>query len=245
MTLLAIETATEICSAALVREGVLLSHRDLSERNIHSEKLLPLIDEIVKEAAMKFHDVDAIAVSIGPGSFTGLRIGLSAAKGLAMAAGLPLVPVPTLDALALEFSRKNSAANAIVCPLIDAKRDEAFFAFYSVQNSIVVLKSEYEIAPVQAIFQKAKEYSTVFFVGDGAAKMKTVSAEHDGFQFRGDVVCSAVSVALLAEKKFSELKVDEYSMLEPLYLREFVATTPRGAMPGTTHSSTQTIVHSS
>jgi tRNA threonylcarbamoyladenosine biosynthesis protein TsaB len=231
MTILAIETATDICGTALVRDHAVLSQKTLSEKNIHSEKLLPMIDEILKEAAVQFQNVNAIAVSIGPGSFTGLRIGLSAAKGLAMAASLPLILVPTLDAMALEFHRKNPDTGAVICPLIDAKRDEAFFSFYSIQNDLPFRKSDYEIASAQTIIQKAKIYPLVIFVGEGAGKIKSAASQQRDFQFRNDIVCSAVSVALLAEAKFSELKTEEYSMLEPLYLREFVTTQPKADQP--------------
>ncbi len=231
MTILAIDTATDICGTALIRDHAVLSQRALSEKNVHSEKLLPMIDELLKEAAVHFQSVNAVAVSIGPGSFTGLRIGLSAAKGLAMAAKLPLMPVPTLDALAFEFYRKNSNTDVIVCPLIDAKRDEAFFSFYSIQNNIPFRRSEYEIASAQTIIEKAGQYSSVVFVGDGVRKIQALAAPQDSFQFRSDVRCSAVSVALLAEEKFFELKSEEYSMLEPLYLREFVAAQPKADQP--------------
>ncbi|MDE3058610.1 MAG: tRNA (adenosine(37)-N6)-threonylcarbamoyltransferase complex dimerization subunit type 1 TsaB, partial [Bacteroidota bacterium] len=195
MTILAIETATDICSAALVRDRAVLAHRSLSEKNIHSEKLLPMIDEILKESALRLHDVDAVAVSIGPGSFTGLRIGLSAAKGLAMGAGISLVPVPTLDALALETLHRIPKEDAVVCPLIEAKRDEAFFSFYSARNNFPLRASEYEIAPAQTIVEKAKQYRSVVFAGNGAGKIKSTAAGEQSFHFRGDITCSAISVA--------------------------------------------------
>ncbi len=230
--ILAIETATDICGVALVNNHAVLAHRFIAEKNVHSEKLLPMIDEVLKEAAITLRNVNAVALSIGPGSFTGLRIGLSTAKGLAMAAELPLIPVPTLDALALEYHRNGSNSAAIICSLIDAKRDEAFFSFYSIQNGIPFRRSEYEIASAQAIAEKAKQFPSVIFVGDGVGKIKAAAGENGAvqfvaaMQFRGDVVCSAASVGLLAEEKFLELKTEEYSMLEPLYLREFVATQP-------------------
>ena len=131
--ILAIETATDICGVALVQNQNVVAQRVLAEKYVHSEKLLPMIDEVLRDASFSAKHLDAIAVSIGPGSFTGLRIGLSTAKGLALSLGKSVIAVPTLDALAYAFfRRKGGASVAVVCPMIEAKRDEAFFCFYRI-----------------------------------------------------------------------------------------------------------------
>ena len=131
--ILAIETATDVCGAALVHGGRVVAHRTVSEKNIHSEKLLSMIDDVLLDAALVLKDVDAIAVSIGPGSFTGLRIGLSTAKGLGSGAAESYHCGSDTGCTCIRvspFHPKDSAG--IVCPLIDAKRDEVYYCFYEV-----------------------------------------------------------------------------------------------------------------
>ena len=222
--ILAIETATDVCGAALVDNGKVIAQRAIDEKFIHSEKLLPMIDEVLREGSITAKRLDSIAVSIGPGSFTGLRIGLSTAKGLALSLGISLIVVPTLDALANAFfrSQKKISAN-FVCPMIDAKRDEAFFCLYRIDNTGVHRESEYAIALKSKIFELAP--ASAIFVGDGAEKK---SAPRQGVmrEFEPSIVCSAESVGLLAESAGVKLSQEELSTLEPLYLREFVATQP-------------------
>ena len=143
--ILAIETATEICSAALVHQGVPLCSKSLNEKNIHSEKLMMVIDEILHQTTISLKEVDAIAVSIGPGSFTGLRIGLSTAKGLACARDIPIIAVPTLDGIAESYRITAKIQSEKFCALIDAKRSEAFYAFYAISGKDILLISEYAI----------------------------------------------------------------------------------------------------
>ncbi|HLP17148.1 MAG TPA: tRNA (adenosine(37)-N6)-threonylcarbamoyltransferase complex dimerization subunit type 1 TsaB [Bacteroidota bacterium] len=174
--ILSIETATELCGAALIDDGFVVAHRTVTEKNIHSERLMVLVDEVLREAGVAVKDLAGIAVSIGPGSFTGLRIGLSTAKGLAYAQSLPMIPVPTLDAIAEEAVRTGVAASGdVICALIDAKRDEAYYAFFvcdnantpdgSVENASVNRHGEirrlsmYSIASVKAIAEEAGRYS--------------------------------------------------------------------------------------
>jgi tRNA threonylcarbamoyladenosine biosynthesis protein TsaB len=204
--ILAIETATEVCSASLVHGAAVLAARSVNEKNIHSERLLSLIDEVLKESGRTMNDIDAIAVSIGPGSFTGLRIGLSTAKGLAMAHHLSIVAVPTLDGIAEGFRLgKNDGRNSIFCAMIDAKRNEAFSCFYAVDARDIRRISEFTIDSKEEI-EKA------------ASGKNAVLAQPE---------ISAVSIALLAERKRKEFEVSDISLLEPLYLRDFVATSAK------------------
>jgi len=201
--ILAIETATEICSTALVHRSSVLIERSLSERNIHSERLLSMIDEILREKNVSKTSLDAVAVSIGPGSFTGLRIGLSAAKGLAMALDLPIIAVPTLDGIAEAFRMDESITKTKpFCAMIDAKRDEAFFSFYTIEKNEISRVSDYSI----------KEKSEIL---------------HDAVKSDSSIVqpkITASAIGLLAERKRPDLQILDFSMLEPMYLRDFVAT---------------------
>lgn len=204
--ILAIETATEVCSTALIHEGTLLSHRSVSERNIHSEQLMPLIDEMIRESHTAKKQIDAVAISIGPGSFTGLRIGLSSAKGIACALGIPMIAVPTLDGIAEEYRlKRTSSGDEIFCAFIDAKRNESFYCFYAVAHNDCVRLSEYAINDKDKILREC------------AAKKSIII----------HLPCNASAVAHLAERKKKELFVEDFSQLEPLYLRDFVATPPK------------------
>lgn len=223
--ILAIETATDVCGVALVRGQSVIAQRVLAEKYVHSEKLLPMIDDVLHDASLSAKQLDAIAVSIGPGSFTGLRIGLSTAKGMALSLGVPVIAVPTLDALAYAFFRANKGTSgAVVCPMIDAKRDEAFFCFYRIDVAGVSRQSEYAIALKSKIVEMAPPY--VMFVGDGAKRMGVSQKFDSSKQFNPSIVCSAESVGLAAETVGVKQSREELSTLEPLYLREFVATQP-------------------
>lgn len=204
--ILGIETATEICSVALVRDAKVISSRSVNEKNIHSERLLLLIDEVLKEKKHSLKELDGVAVSIGPGSFTGLRIGLSTAKGLAMALSIPIIAVPTLDGIAEGFRiEQGNTVSERFCSLIDAKRNEAFYALYSFNKKELQRETEYSIRSKDEIIAEAES--------------RNATIEQP--------VINAGNIAILAERRRKEFEVDDISHLEPLYLRDFVATTKR------------------
>ncbi|MHB1050432.1 MAG: tRNA (adenosine(37)-N6)-threonylcarbamoyltransferase complex dimerization subunit type 1 TsaB [Bacteroidota bacterium] len=204
--ILGIETATEVCSTALVHGTNVVAERSVNEKNIHSERLLSLVDEMLKETGRSLQEIDGIAVSIGPGSFTGLRIGLSTAKGLAMARTVPIFAVPTLDGIAELFRTKNNAGSAVkFCSMVDAKRNEAFFALYDIDPGEIRRMTSDMIRLKEEIIAEAQNHNAIT-VQPGV---------------------SAVSIALLAEKYGKRYEVSDFSQLEPSYLRDFVATTPR------------------
>ena len=225
--ILAIETATDVCGAAVVHEGRVVAHRSISEKYIHSEKLLPMVNDVLLDASLLLKDDDAIAVSIGPGSFTGLRIGLSTAKGLAMARQKAIIAVPTLDALAYEYFRSHSKNSAgIVCPLIDAKRDEVYCCFYEVSAAGINRRSEYSIESITKVGERAAKYDFVAFVGDGTRKMEKMPGLKVNHRYIPEIICNPVSVGIIAEKEGKRLSAEVISTLEPLYIRDFVTTRP-------------------
>lgn len=204
--ILAIETATEICSVAIVRDGSVPVMRSLNEKNIHSERLLSLIDECLATISATINDITALAVSIGPGSFTGLRIGLSTAKGLALARTIPVMAVPTLDGIAEAFRREpKNEKSGTFCAMIDAKRSEAYFAFYVISSKEIHRETEYHIKPKADI--------------EAEALVRNATIHQPA--------ASAGSIGLLAERNKEMYAVSDFSRLEPLYLREFVATMPK------------------
>ncbi len=271
--ILSIETATELCGVALVHNRSCIAQRSVVEKNVHSERLMVLVDEVLREADVDLGALDGIAVSIGPGSFTGLRIGLSVATGLAYARSLPLAAVPTLDAVAYEALRLSchdaatgdvvrgatdpiggisrgpiadappaavfhTAGPEVVCAAIDAKRDEAYYAFYELQPCArdgasepsadgLHCTSPHAIAPVSDIAAQFPPGILVRVAGDGAAKIAAVLQDMPADAARAVLHCSPVAVGLLAESRFAALIVADYSELEPVYIRDFVTTMPR------------------
>jgi tRNA threonylcarbamoyladenosine biosynthesis protein TsaB len=222
--ILNIETATEVCSVALSRDGKLLSLRESKSGFTHSENITVFIDEVIKEAGLTLHALDAIAVSKGPGSYTGLRIGVSTAKGLCFALDKPLLAIPTLKALASGLISQTSnlklETSDFFCSMLDARRMEVYCAVYDSELN--------EVEPTSAkiieknSFEKILESSKVYFFGSGAMKCKTILT-HPNAIFIEDVFASALSMISISEKLFEEKKFENAAYFEPFYLKDFVA----------------------
>ncbi|MTJ02360.1 tRNA (adenosine(37)-N6)-threonylcarbamoyltransferase complex dimerization subunit type 1 TsaB [Idiomarina piscisalsi] len=142
-SLLAIDTSTENCSVALVHDGKLTT-RDIESPREHSQKLLPFVEEVLDSAGVSLGNLDGLVVDAGPGSFTGVRIGVSMAQGLAFSADLPVYPVCSLQALAQQAIRKNDVAGVVAC--IDARMGEVYYALYANENGVAVAQSEPAVA---------------------------------------------------------------------------------------------------
>lgn len=221
--ILGIETATKICSVAISRDGVLLSLKEVGGEYSHSENLNHFIELACHEANIKLTDLDAIAVSKGPGSYTGLRIGVSSAKGLCYGLDKPLIAVDTLKALTLGVL--NQEKNCLFCPMIDARRMEVYTALYNTNLEMIEpisakIIDEHSFADVLA---KQK----VVFFGDGAEKCKSLLNSHPNAIFIDDVEPSAKYVNQMAEGKFKKQQFEDVAYFEPYYLKEFLATTPK------------------
>lgn len=232
MKILGIETATSICSVAIVGKDGFTIERHINSKRMHSEKIIFLIDECIEESKSDWHSINGIAVSIGPGSFTGLRIGLSVGKGLAYASGIPLVGIPTLFALASQLIIKlKCSSECLILPMIDARRDEVYCALYEWKNGeIVELQPPLAKSMDQILSSKIVE-RTVFVVGDGAEKFKeyckkTAFDKSYSYIFpEGEVSnCNAIYVARMGLEKISAGVCDDLSSLEPLYVKEFFTT---------------------
>lgn len=234
MTLiLNIETATEVCSVALGRDGKLLSLRESKSGFTHSENVTVFIDEVIKEAGVSLNALDAIAVSKGPGSYTGLRIGVSTAKGLCFALEKPLIAVPTLKSLTA--SAINNISNLsrtfrtqismLFCPTLDARRMEVYCAVYDTELKEVETTSAKIIN--ENSFTKILESNQVYFFGNGAMKCKSLITNPNAV-FIEDVFASAASMISLSEKLFAdpEFSGEDAAYFEPFYLKDFVAGKP-------------------
>lgn len=222
MSILAIETATSVCGAAVVSGGVVNAIAQVDEKNVHAERLLPLIESVLHKADTTLAKIEAIAVSIGPGSFTGLRIGLSVAKGLAYSTAKPLVAVPTLEALALRVMQETEIKPGTpILAAIDARRDEVYCQLYSTRNGRLEAVWDVCDLTVGEVRTRIGEQE-VIVTGDAQNKIgegwKNAAATFADARFAG---CSASTVALIGEREFRAGVRDDASTLEPRYIKEF------------------------
>lgn len=218
--ILNIETATKNCSVALAKEGKTILCKEIAEEGYsHAERLHVFIEEIIVEAGIEWKDLAAVAVSQGPGSYTGLRIGVSAAKGLCYALEIPLIAVDTLQALA----SKVNVADGLIVPMIDARRMEVYSAVFSAS-----LEKRREVQ-AEIITESSFEDFTekVYFVGDCNEKCKAVLTK-DNFVFLDDIKYpSAHEMSALSFDKYKISDTVDVAYFEPYYLKDFLITTAK------------------
>jgi len=220
--ILSIETAISVCSVALHREGKLLGSLELHQDNVHSQKLMPVIDALLAQAGVQTREIQAIAVSGGPGSYTGLRIGVSTAKGLAYAHDIPLIAVDTLDALAFRIN-EIVEPNDFIVPMIDARRMEVYQKV--LDGRMTELSSLEPLIIDELSFVEFMERGKVYFLGDAVFKIKN-EIIHPNARFL-NLVNSAISVGELAFKKFIANDFVNVAYFEPNYLKEFRVITSK------------------
>jgi len=221
--ILSLETATKVCSVALHNNGELLGIREQSGDYSHSELLNKFIAELLEETAITFEQLDAIAVSKGPGSYTGLRIGVSTAKGFCYALNIPLIAVDTLKAMSLRAFNYINKEAAIYLPLIDARRMEVYSgAFDGNQKSITSIVAK--IIDEESFSEF--EGQEVYYFGDGAVKCKELFSKLN-FTLLDTIFPSAAEIGILAELSFKKLLFEDVAYFEPYYLKDFLATTPK------------------
>lgn len=214
--ILSIETATSVCSVAIHQQGNLVGMVDLFQVNIHGQKLMPLIDALLRQVDIRLDELDAVAVSKGPGSYTGLRIGVSTAKGLAYARDIPLIGVDTLDALGRRAQAFVEPGNFVV-PMIDARRMEVYGKVLD-----CTLRELVGLAPIiidESSFHPYLMEGKVFFLGDSNTKVKEV-IKHENAVFI-PFLNSASTVGELAELKYRDKDFEDLAYFEPNYLKEF------------------------
>ena len=218
--ILNIETATKNCSVALSKAGKTLAIRELSEQNFsHAEKLHVFIEELLLETNVALKDIQAIAVSQGPGSYTGLRIGISAAKGLCYALSIPLIALDTLEILA----RKIQVNSGIIIPMIDARRLEVFSAFFdSSFTKIRAIKAE--VIDENSYKEKSE---ILHLIGDGAMKFKEILTDEKFHYYPEIQYPSAAEMGLISFQKFQNNQFEDVAYFEPFYLKDFVLITKK------------------
>ena len=213
--ILNIETATKNCSVALAKDGKTIVCNELATENFsHAEKLHVFIEQILMESNVQFSELNAIAVSQGPGSYTGLRIGVSSAKGFSYALNIPLIAVDTLQLLAKQIT----IDKGIILPMIDARRMEVFSAMYD-SNYNQIRATQAEIID-ESSYQEISE--TIHLVGDGIGKF-TNTLPDEKFVFHNEVVYpSAKEMSELSFEKFQNSDFVDVAYFEPFYLKDFL-----------------------
>ncbi|MBX2972779.1 MAG: tRNA (adenosine(37)-N6)-threonylcarbamoyltransferase complex dimerization subunit type 1 TsaB [Flavobacteriales bacterium] len=221
--ILCIETATKLCSVALARNGVVLAARDLeSDKHVHAEKVNVFIAEVMQEAGLALKDLNAVAVGIGPGSYTGLRIGLSAAKGLCYALGVPIIGIGTLRTLHDAARSVQPSPSGEVWPMIDARRMEVFTQKFDVKGNGI---GEAAPAILDEAWTVAHAPATVF--GDGADKAAALWSGAVGIAHIQGIRPFAAAMAQEAEKRFAQGAFDDVAYLVPTYGKAANVTQPK------------------
>lgn len=221
VTILQIETATQVCSAALSVNGETVALKELAAQNIHAASLTLFIQEVMEQAGLTYEALDAVAVSKGPGSYTGLRIGVSTAKGLCFAIDKPLIGINTLEMMAQGFMDTHADYTGLICPMIDARRMEVFTGLYSA-DLLEVLPVTAKIID-ETSYQEELASQLITFIGDGASKCKDAIVSSNAL-FSELNFNSAASMGKLAFEAFSQGNFEDLAYFEPYYLKDFVIT---------------------
>jgi tRNA threonylcarbamoyladenosine biosynthesis protein TsaB len=216
--ILNIETSSRVCSVCLAKDGKILGYAEGLEGNEHAGKLTLFVSEIMQKAQMPYAQLDAVAVSAGPGSYTGLRIGTSVAKGLCYALSKPLLAVPTLMALAAGIQMKSPNSSAVYMPVMDAGRMDVYTALYNASGNelspaaMVTVNAELELA--------LSNYNMIVIGGNAVQKFKGIILEAN-FRIIENVGCDARAMAGIAEQKYVAGNFEDTAYFQPFYLHEF------------------------
>jgi tRNA threonylcarbamoyladenosine biosynthesis protein TsaB len=224
--ILNIESSTGICSVSITSGNQVIAFRESRNNRSHAAVLTVFIDEMIRETGLAFTDLSAVAVSRGPGSYTGLRIGVSAAKGICYAAGLPLIAVNTLELMVRMVNNTHSfpGTDHLLCPMIDARRMEVYMALFDAGGR---QKSEISAEIITGdSFPELLNEKSIYFFGDGAGKCEGVVNNSNAF-FIPDIYPSAGMMAGFSGQALQEGKFEDTAYFVPFYLKDFIATTPK------------------
>lgn len=219
--ILNLETATTNCSVSVAKDGAVIALKEHNTPNYsHSEQLHVFIQEVLAEASVSISELDAIAVSKGPGSYTGLRIGVSAAKGLCFSLDKPLIAIATLQSMAYQIKDTNVD---FIIPVLDARRMEVYSAVYNAELN-QIRETEAELIDENS-FEKYHSKGKVLLVGSGAKKCKEIL--QDKVVYDTTIVPSARELAILSFEKFKAQNFEDIAYFEPYYLKDFVITSKK------------------
>jgi len=225
--ILCIETSTKACSVALAKNGKLLALKESVDQDYsHAEQLNLFIEDVMKQAELEFGQLNAISVSKGPGSFTGLRIGVSTAKGLAYALNIPLLSIEPLESMAVGFIEQlPDQTNELLVPMIDARRKEVYMCIFDSELKPKT-KTSAEVIDEDS-FNKWEGYQKIHLFGDGADKFEQDFKEDKRVMVHKGFYPSAQFMTGLSDKKFKNRIFEDVAHFEPFYLKEFIAIKPR------------------
>jgi tRNA threonylcarbamoyladenosine biosynthesis protein TsaB len=233
--ILLLETATKVCSVAIAENlptgqagNDLLALKESHSANSHSSVITTYISEVINESGKKQSDIDAICISKGPGSYTGLRIGVSTAKGLCYAWNKPLMAVNTLQSMAMHFMSANTdmiKKDTLLCPMIDARRMEVYNALFDCTGKFI-RETSAEIITENSFSDILQKQKIIFF-GDGAGKCKEILSHYKNAVIINDFNNSAKGMIVLASEKLRLKQFEDTAYFEPYYLKDFLATVPK------------------
>ena len=222
--ILSIETSTKVCSVALHNQGELLAESTLYVDKSHSEKLAILIRDLLSYAEIETKDLKAVAIASGPGSYTGLRIGTSTAKGLCYALNIPLISISTLEAMTYGVAQ-TITEDILLCPMLDARRMEVYSLL--ADKELAILQPTEALIIDENSFSKELENNKIVFFGNGAAKCEPMIGGKPNAIFINSQSISAVHIGALAWKKYQTQSFEDLAYFEPEYLKEFKAIKPK------------------
>ena len=220
--ILNIETSTSVCSIALAKDGKLIDYKEINDDKSHAKVLTVFIQEIFSKNNIEISKLDAVSVSKGPGSYTGLRIGISVAKGICYGQEIPLIAINTLQALAKNIftNTKTPILNTLAVPMIDARRMEVYSAIYNFENN-ELQETKAIVIDEHSFLEQLSKQKLIFF-GNGAEKCKS-TISHKNAIFVDNYFCSAKNMIQISENKFNNKKFEDLAYFKPFYLKSFIA----------------------
>lgn len=224
--ILSIETSTNVCSAAIHHNGIEVASLETHIDQSHASKLAPMIEEVITKSGIQPNQVQAVAITSGPGSYTGLRIGTSTAKGFCFAHNIPLITVPTLELLAFQIST-TAPTDYLLCPMLDARRMEVYYTL-TTQTLHTLHPTQPKIIDTTSFQQELDQHHILFF-GNGASKCQTIIT-HPHAHFIPAIYPSASQLGIRAFQYFQQNKTADLLNFEPHYLKEFMAKTAKNPL---------------
>jgi tRNA threonylcarbamoyladenosine biosynthesis protein TsaB len=216
MIIISINTSAKVCSVAVHQNGHLLANTNIHSERVASAHLTPIIDQLLNACGLSYQQISGIAVAKGPGSYTGLRIGVSTAKGLCFALDIPLIGINTLEAMAYEASQLNPGLR--YAPMLDARRMEVFTAVYG-PNLDILKETHAEVLSAES-YQELLATQKLLFFGDGSEKSKVLLAQNPNAQFMENTIdATAIGIGFLACKRFEKGQFENLVTFEPYYLK--------------------------
>lgn len=228
MKILGIDSSGLVASVALASDDTIVAEFTVNNKQTHSQTLLPMLEQVMKFSGMELDEIDGIAVAAGPGSFTGLRIGASTAKGLGLALDKPLISIPTVEGMAYQLAE----ADGIICPIMDARRNQVYTGIYEMQGQELQVLHEQYAVDIRELLEELKNYNKkIHFLGDGVPVYRSIIEEEFGgeFQFAPAHLSRqrAASVAVLGQKYYMDGKIETAASHKPVYLRKSQAERER------------------